>query len=323
MTRHDFHGVSIAVSTDRDELTDVIASRLREFDESHGQTADLQFEFVHVRGSAEHVVGPPEAPGRAVYNPPEGFVSYFESLDQLYADYGDRVRVMCEPARGRAVVSVRESRSRDTWLASHPFFTLPLVEMLKRRGLFSVHAAGVAVDGRAVVVAGGTGAGKSTLTLALLRAGFEFLGDDMSFLRHEPEGLRVLAFPDEIDVTAETIELFPSIEDHLAPAREGWSKRQVRRGSTPFNSVIARDSSPAIIVFPHVSNDNTSRISPLGRADALLELVPNVLLTEPLSSQAHLDALGELVRQSECYRLETGRDLHAVPDLVRELLEHA
>ena len=55
-------------------------------------------------------------------------------------------------------------------------------------------------------------------------------------------------------------------------------------------------------------------------AEALLELAPNVLLTEVRSSQAHLDALAELARTCACYRLETGRDFDALPGLLRGLV---
>ena len=58
----------------------------------------------------------------------------------------------------------------------------------------------------------------------------------------------------------------------------------------------------------------------MGRDEALLELAPNVLLTEPRSSQAHLDVLAALVRETACYRLETGRDFHVLPTLLRNLL---
>jgi hypothetical protein len=55
--------------------------------------------------------------------------------------------------------------------------------------------------------------------------------------------------------------------------------------------------------------------------EALLELAPNVLLTEMRSSQAHLDALADLVGASACYRLETGRDFAALATSLSHLLE--
>lgn len=57
--------------------------------------------------------------------------------------------------------------------------------------------------------------------------------------------------------------------------------------------------------------------------EALLELAPNVLLTEPRSSQAHLDALAGLVERCACYRLATGRDLDGAVHLLSGLFQEA
>ncbi|HEY5140802.1 MAG TPA: hypothetical protein VIJ25_16030 [Methylococcales bacterium] len=46
----------------------------------------------------------------------------------------------------------------------------------------------------------------------------------------------------------------------------------------------------------------------------------NIMLIETRSSQAHLDALGGLIRQCDCYRLETGLDFDTLPGRLRELL---
>ena len=69
-----------------------------------------------------------------------------------------------------------------------------------------------------------------------------------------------------------------------------------------------------------VSGAATSVDIPVSDDEALLELAPNVLLTDPAACQAHLDSLGRLVAASTCFRLETGRDLERIPDLVRELV---
>ena len=59
---------------------------------------------------------------------------------------------------------------------------------------------------------------------------------------------------------------------------------------------------------------------PIGADEAFLEMVSNVLLTEGRSCQSHLGILTELVKQTPCYRLETGRDFDRIPFLLRELL---
>jgi hypothetical protein len=153
--------------------------------------------------------------------------------------------------------------------------------------------------------------------LALARAGLDFLGDDTLFLAWRAEGLRVLAFPDEIDLTDETAGFFPEVATRRTP---GWRKRQLR-AEEAFGARIAWECEPAVLVFPRVSGRPRSELRPADPGEALFELAPNVLLTQPGASQAHLDALAELARASRCYRLETGTDLDEAAALLRGLLE--
>jgi hypothetical protein len=67
-----------------------------------------------------------------------------------------------------------------------------------------------------------------------------------------------------------------------------------------------------------VSGTHDSVLTPFDKGAALLELAPNVLLTDPESSQAHLNALNRLVQDCACYRLDTGRCLTTA---VAQLLE--
>jgi hypothetical protein len=55
-------------------------------------------------------------------------------------------------------------------------------------------------------------------------------------------------------------------------------------------------------------------------ADALLEMLPNVLLTDPAACQGHIGALARLAHETPCYRLHTGRDFDSLPDQLGALL---
>ncbi|MGH2451006.1 MAG: hypothetical protein ACRDGE_07020 [Candidatus Limnocylindria bacterium] len=203
-----FHGVGITISGEEPRLLEALDARLRHFRREARSSAGLEFRFRFVATPEEHPVQRPAGRGRPVYEPPEGEVTYFEAADALYIDYVGRVRVLCDAGAGSVLTSALASERESLWLLSRPLFTLPLVELLKRRGLYSVHAAGLAADGRAILVAGGSGSGKSTLALALPRAGFGFLGDDMLFLARADDEISVCSFPDEIDITDETLSWF-------------------------------------------------------------------------------------------------------------------
>lgn len=317
---YSLHGVNLAISCDPAAAA-ALHSRLKYFATGNCDSPDLTFEFYSVPDGGNHIVERPQGPTRAVYEPPVGEVVYAEVKDQLYIDYGDRVRVLCDFASGQAWVSSLECERHNLWLLTHPIFTLTLIEFLKRRAYYALHAAALSIDKRCLLLAGTSGAGKSTLTLALLRAGFGFLSDDLIFLQKSPVGIQALAFPEEIDVTDETVRLFPELHDLLKLQQpHGWRKRQISAESA-YKANIVLKCQPAVLVFPRVADAEKSVLEPMMADEAFLELVPNVMLTEAHSSQAHLDVLAELVRQCACYCLETGRDLNTVPLKLRELVE--
>lgn len=317
---YDCHGLHLQIVCPP-TLAPVLHARLRGLPEASDESPALRFEFSLVPDVASHRVKPPPGPTRPVYHSPMGEVRYADAADALYISCDDRIRLICLPAEGTARISILQDAADELWLISHPMLTFPLLECLKRHGRYSLHAAGLVHAGRAVLFPAPSGAGKSTLTLSLLRAGFGFLGDDLLFVEGEPGRPQVLAFPDEIDVTEATLQFFPELQDVVAtPRPSGWPKHQIRADER-FRVPVVRQCPPAALVFPAIASTARSVIRPMDPDEALLELVPNVLLTDPCSAQAHLDALAGLAGSCACYRLSTGRDFDALPALVRGLLE--
>jgi hypothetical protein len=339
----DFHGIPLTV-TGWAPAVAAVHARLERLPAREprqppdGGAPGLRFELL-VGEEAVALSRRRPAGARPVYDPPQGEVVYSDAEDVLYIEHGAERQMVtvCEPAAGRAWIGLRSPAGsgspEDVWYLSHPLFTVPLAELLKRRGLFGLHAAGVARGGRALLLPGTSGAGKSTLSVALAQAGLDLLGDDTLFLARDPErdlardpqdpkargGLRLLAFPDEIDLTPETAGLLPGIAP-LLHGRPGWHKHQLAAERLD-GCALAWECRPAVLVFPRVAaGREESHLTPIDSFEALLELAPNVLLTEARSSQAHLDALGELAQSSRCYRLETGRDLAAAAAQLAALL---
>jgi hypothetical protein len=305
-----------------DAVIDAMHSRLRYFAGSQGGGQELSFHFETRTDGEPHHIERPRAGGRPLCpSKSDGFdTEYFPDEDRLYASYEDRVRLVCDPLRNRASISIAQPEQDNLWIATHPMFVLALFELLKRRRRFNVHAAALSVGGRAILLAGHSGSGKSTLALASCRAGFGFLSDDYVFLVPGERRVRVLGFPEEVDICADATRWFPELARALTPnKRQGWAKHQVRVEDV-WNVKPVSEAAPALLVFPRVTDSPSSRIEPLDARDAIAELASNIQFTRPDLAQAHFDILGDLVRSSACYRLSTGRDLESVPDALRALV---
>ena len=62
------------------------------------------------------------------------------------------------------------------------FLDGPVLEALSFQAVTPIHAAAIVCDGRATLLCGAAGAGKSTLAAACIRAGWSLLGDDAAYL---------------------------------------------------------------------------------------------------------------------------------------------
>ena len=317
---YEIHGVGVAVSSSEPAVLEAMDLRLRDFRHETGlPRVDVRFEFAIGADGIE----PPPGSGRPVYDTPHGSLYYFPEADALCGEFAG-VSLCCEPGRGVALLQSERFSGRELYLATHPLTTVSLMELLERRGLFSLHAACVATkDGAGVLLAGPSGAGKSTLALALARAGMSFLSDDVVFLARAREGggaLRVLGFADTIGVTDRTAERFDELLALLVePPTPGFPKR-LRRIEELFGAPAVRSCAPVALVFPEVRGDRPSRILELDPKEAMLRLVPDVLLTQAASTRAHLEAIAALLAQVRCYEIHSGVDLEQAANLVRELV---
>ena len=87
-----------------------------------------------------------------------------------------------------------------------------------------VHAGAIARDGRALLLAGPSGLGKSSLTYAAMREGFQVLADDAVYVQRDPR-LRLWSMPPRIHLPATATRHFPELEGSRETNRpDGRSK---------------------------------------------------------------------------------------------------
>jgi hypothetical protein len=318
---YSLHGLTLTVRGDPAAAA-LLHARLRGFPSAClDDHADLTLEFWGSDVPEGHPIERPSGPARPVYDYlPVGEVLYFDSADCLYADYGGRVRVVADLSDGIVRISFLRSDPRNAFIAAHSLFNMLLMEFAKRRRRYPLHAAAVCVGDRTLVLPGGSGAGKTTLILALLRAGFDLMADDMVFFFAGDEGMRVLGFPDTAGLTGETLTLFPEAETHLCLEEPARLRKQLVRPENVYASTVRMTGRPIAVVFPRVAHADTSVLVPLGQDEAFHVLLGQLRPTEVRSSQGHLDCLARLATLCPSYRLETGRDLDAVSSLLRRLL---
>jgi hypothetical protein len=312
-SRYLLDGLAIAVSGEPSPLRARLDTRLGSLPQASARTPDLTFD-VEVTHAPRSTLPRIEGEARPIYKGPAGTYLYFPASDELVLDYAGVAVAHARPLAGRTTIR-SIARPEAIEVAAHLMFTLPLIEALKRRGRFVVHAAAVASRERCALIAGSTGSGKSTLALVCAYAGMDLLSDDLVFLERRADGLIAHPFPDEIDIGSETASLLPELARYRGDPGFPRAKRAI-----PLDEVTTSRTGwsppPAAILFPVVTRGPVSRLRPMTADDALEALAGNVLATERAASQAHLDALGVLATSCPSYRMEVGRDIDEQPRLV-------
>jgi len=309
-------GIEIEVSA-TEAVAALIGARLRFLRSPAAEPASVLFDIR--AGIDDGFAASPDGPGRPVYDAPPGQLMYFEGPDQLFIEYPGHFRMRCSPATG-LVQSAVLSEGPGNVLAAYPFFTIPLMEVMKRKARFPLHAGCAARDGRGVLLAGMSGSGKSTLAAALVANGWDFLSDDMVFVVRQAGATWAWGLSDEIDCSDDTAGMFAELR-HLVgkPTLAGRGKHPVDVEEA-FGVVPIPACRPHALVLPAISGERRSVLTPVSASHALRELAPNVLLTQRSATQAHLDMLAELVREVPCYSLATGTDLLFAGRCLQEIL---
>lgn len=181
-----------------------------------------------------------------------------------------------------------------------------------------VHAAAVEHDGAAAIFPAPMESGKTTLVAGLLsRADVRYLTDEAVAL--DPATRRLRAFPKALTIDEGSWRVVPELAPTVDPAVAPFLRRQwhVPAGSIRAGAV-ADTAEPAVLVAPRYDPTATTRLEPLRRSEALVLLVENSFNLSTFGGRG-FDALADLVRRSECYRMPVS-DLHEATRLVASLL---
>lgn len=138
-----------------------------------------------------------------------------------------------------------------------------------------LHAAAVERDGRAVILSGPAGAGKSTLCAALIARGFRFLTDEIALVRLNDGQLE--PHPRPISLKNEAIDIVAKMlpDAHLSARFANATKGTVAFMRPPRQSIEAAGGTarPALVIFPAYRPEAGFELKPIERSQAFMRLI--------------------------------------------------
>jgi hypothetical protein len=159
--------------------------------------------------------------------------------------------------------------------------------------------------------------GKSTLTTALVEAGFHYLSDEAAPV--DPVTTRVYPFPKRISLDASALGFFRGLEDRLQD-RQGLSSQLPQRYVAPedLGGEVGGPAPAGWVVFLSAQRDGPARLVPVTRAEALQQLVRYTFNLEDYGERGMV-LLSRLLADAQAYRLQGG-DPRARASLLGEAL---
>lgn len=240
---------------------------------------------------------------------------------RLIADFHAAGVLVMDGARGRADGYLIKPEILHPNLIEY-LFHIALIELLRRKGLYTIHATALEKHGRGILIPGNSGRGKTTSFISLLRSGYRYLSDDHPLIRDAGAQVELLPFPIKINVTDATVAFFPELREATEHVLRPCTPKRAFYAEDMYPMSMGESCEPAIVLFPHVVDAPHSHLELLPKSRALEALLPQALLVyDQVVARTEFQVLAKLVKQVDCYRLHFGRDILDLPKLINPLLE--
>lgn len=222
---------------------------------------------------------------------------------------------------GRAAYLNRSPRALPTYEWAGPLRWLVQRLAIEHDMVFA-HAAAVARLGRAAVIAGPRGAGKSTTTLACYSAGFDYLGDDRCLLSGSPRR-RVFSVYSTAKVFAGDANRFAIADLNrvaIQPQRDDDGKILIPLDLIAPELVVG-EAEIGCILIPKRGNSARSGFRRGEPAEAVRLLIAEIVGQSPVTAARSLTLATRICRGLPIFVLDAGTDLKDLSRAVDRALE--
>jgi hypothetical protein len=286
--------------------------------------SDADEHLVEIWDGASTSTSPPPAPDESAQLPPAAIVTSTHGGRRAIYQVGVRTLSVVDTDLDRSWYWASDADVLPEWESSTPLRHI-LHLWLASNGVQFVHAGAVGRPDGGCIIAGKSGSGKSSTTLATLGSDLLYAGDDYVGVSLEAGGT---AYAHSIygcaKLETDHVARFPDLA--FNPRHEPEGALRARRDKTIFyvretypRQVAAGFPLKAIIV-PRIAPGEETRLTELPLGDALRALVPSTMFEIHAAGQNALTTLTQVAKRVDTFELQLGAHMERIPALLDEAL---
>lgn len=299
------HGISVLVDADSELFVEAVREMMYYFVVDKVDSSALKFSFRSLSFEELDKISVPSKVAAVSED-----MEYFFSYPCIFIRGRGKFTSVIDIEKMLVTSYAEHGLLKNSWLLAHQVFYPAFSELLKENALFEMHCATLSKDGKGYLFPAKTGSGKSTTTLSLLLENFEFLSDDVTFIRERDGKPELLCFPEPVQMWEESYNFFPQIKARLSKKHSCKFRKQSFLVEEMFPKQLREAVLADYLFLPSVDKGGKCRIEPISQKEALVELIPQGLITvNPRIVKKNLSLLSCIVRSCQCFRLFLGKDI--------------
>jgi hypothetical protein len=228
------------------------------------------------------------------------FLLRFKEWAEFYVKDGKQIII--QPDEG---VDERDIRA---------FLLSPVIALLlHQRGLFPLHSSGINYKNRAVLFAGNSGAGKSTIAVALNRKfHYPLISDDISVINNEKGKPVVFSSFPSVKLWDDSLEMLEMPIEEMPFIRRDVLKRKYDNSAEYHSGIL----DPAAIFFLSINDQNevtTREIKGVEKFNFLRQYIFRKGMVDELYAKEHFSIMTSLLTNVNCFELKRPKS-ETLPD---------
>lgn len=224
--------------------------------------------------------------------------SYSEDNFCIAWQYSSGILSFLDKKKKRALYWIRNREELPIWDLSSPFRSI-LQWWFEAMGFTMCHTA-IVSKLRGVMLVGKGGSGKSTTSMACVKKGLDFLGDDYCLTYVEKSSVKAYSLYNSMKLTPKSLSFFPD----LAYSSPSFEKQLVF-----LDPVSCKNQCLIHTLFvPKITHAPKTEILPITKREALLELFPTSFFQLTYRQRESFSRMSALVKRVNCYQLGLGDD---------------